>query len=273
MRDQGFKISIAMGAFYEAWAAAARQQAPNMIVSPARAFQDVVDPEYPLAPSAGDFLRRFKVARREGDCLTRRYREWSWLNWRLASRGEIDESSLVAVGLEADAYLTWRGETWKGYASAWRPRVDAALATTDPKAHEAALVALAQSGGTDRALQSHATREASEAFRQPRHAGSNGARAPGGAREKATSRLLPRDRPAHVEHGARSDNGRCQRFRGPLELDARRGARVPRHASKTYQAPWVRTLEQFFGLPLPTGRPWGISARLQAARFDRAAAS
>ncbi len=113
VRALGFTVSVNMSAFYETSAAAAREKKPGMIIGPARALSGVVDPTYPIAPNAGDFLWRYSRSRRrsEVDKVRPPYRAWAAYNWALAATGNVDEAALKSIGLEADTYLRQRGKS------------------------------------------------------------------------------------------------------------------------------------------------------------------
>jgi hypothetical protein len=279
LRARGFRVSVSQSAFYEAWAAAARDKDPGIIIGPARNFSRVVDLDYPIAPTAGDLFWRFRVVRRkrDGDRVRARYSAWATLNWQLAVSGNIDETALLRVGQEADEYLRKRGQSWQLYARPWKVRIDAKcspderaeLEAANAKAREqleifkalkhgkrhALFVAFASQGLPERGLRARLVRSRFHAFYNV---------VAWHMWQKATGAQTATENDSE-------DITHLMHLVEPAFLLTRDGDLLKSvDASGTYQAPWVRTLEQFLRAPLPVGRPWGISARLQAASFDRA---
>lgn len=281
LRERGFLVSVAMSAFYEAWAAAARERKLGLLLGPARALRDIIDPAYPIAPSVGDFLRRFAVVRerQEPGKVTRRYEAWAQVNWQLAANGNVNDTMLASVGLDADAHLTQRGTTWKGYARSWRELAIEALSPqerADLNAVQAATEKAEREISMFRTLsprkrQSHFVTHISQDLtargyragmvRQRMHAYYhvialqmwNTARGSTTATENDSEDL------ANLMHIAE-----------PAFLLTRDDGLIRAvDESGTYQAPWVLRLEEFLRGSLPVGLPWGGSARSEAARFHR----
>ena len=270
VRARGFSVSVGMSAFYETWAAAAREGKIGIIVGPARALSRIVDPEYPIAPNAGDFFWRFRVARRrrERDRVTNRFRAWAVYNWHLAATGNVNEKELERVGLEADAYLRQRGQSWQTFAKPWKVKIEPdcpperrsileelnakaeldlkAFKSLDPRKRQARFVARVDEGLVARGLRAALVRSRFHAFFNV-----SGWHMWNTACGATTATENDSEDVANLMHLAE-----------PAFLLTRDNKLI--HAldeSGSYQAPWVRTLPDFLASALPPGRPWGRNAR------------
>jgi hypothetical protein len=288
IRERGFRVSVGFSALQEAWAAAAREDKPGLLLGPTRRLRGIVDPDYPIAPTSGDLLRRFAVERRgrDVDPLSHRYRAWATSTWQTLSQGAVDVADVQRIGRLINAHLDKRGGKWTGYARRWSdiqpddPNTDAdqlteeerkALAkysTVDdqlaffrslsPGKRLAQYVRFQTKGITEHGLRVRMVRGRLHAFfhvvgLRSWTTASGATTATANDSEDITS-LMHIAEPAFL-----------------LTHDTKLIESVD--ASGSYQAPWVLRLQEFLGGPLPLGRPWGIGARLQAAHFRRPAAS
>jgi hypothetical protein len=284
IRERGFRISVAFSALHEAWAAAARADKPNILLGPTRRLRDVVDPDYPIAPNAGDFMRRFAIERRRRDVdpLSGKYRAWATRTWQILSQGVADVADVLRIGRLANTNLDARGATWTGYARRWSNIAPDDPSTDADQLTDAERVELAKYPTVDDQL---------AFFRSlgPRKTLAQFVRFQTNALTREGFRAGMVRRRLHAFHhvtGLRSwttasgsttatandseDIGNLMHVAEPAFLlthDTKLIESVD--ASGTYQAPWVLRLAEFLRGPLPLGRPWGIGARLQVARFNR----
>ena len=260
LRAMGMSISVGASAFYETWAAAARERNARLIIGPARELANVVDPEYPIAPNGGDLLLRFAVVRERNDGKTTstRYSAWARLNWELAASGNVDERSLEVVGLQADEYLRNRGEKWMKYANRWPPEERQILKGFTPRQARSRLVAHLTRDLGPRGLRAPLVRERLHAFYQVAalHLWST-ARGATTATENDSEDLISLQHLAEPAYFVTHDT---KLTKAVDEAD-------------TYQAPWVLTLSELLRADRPVGRPWGSRARAAAAAFRRTGCS
>jgi hypothetical protein len=257
LRNDGFKISVGQSALYEAWAAAAREARPGIVLGPARELSEVIDPDYPIAPTRGDLLWRFSATRRrhDQDRTTPRYRAWATLNWRLAATGNVEEGELQRLGLEANDYLAGAGSSWKRFAAKWaqHDQVEAFRALPDRR-RRSLFVNHITSDLWSRGFRAGLVRSRLHAFFHAIawHMWST-------ATGATTATDNDSEDLAGLMHLAESAFVLTHDEKLIRAVDL----------SKTYQAPWVRTLAEMHATNLPTGRPWGVGARRTAGEFIR----
>ena len=251
----GLTVSVGMSAFYETWAAAARERNPGLIIGPARALRNVVDPDYPIAPNGGDLLWRFSTGRGpDTDRVRHPYRDWACLNWGLAATGNVDTAALETIGMEANAYLSKRGAAWQEYASPWSPEERKLLKEFGPQQRQARLIAHVTSDLPSRGFRASMVRERLHAFYHV-----------------ITFHMLSTATGATTaSQNDMEDLLSLQHIAEPAYLlthDEKLIRAVDQ--SRTYQAPWVLRLHEIRGPSRASGRPWGESARAAAKSFSR----
>ncbi len=255
----GFSISVGMSAFLETLAEAARESKPGKIIGPAKSLSRFIDQTYPIAPNAGDFLWRYSSSRGFGDQnkVHVRYLEQSFMNWwwlAVDTKLDVDPKQLRAMGLEADAYLRQRGESWQRSASRW-PKEELTEFTMFSERKQRALFADAVRKQVAR------TGTRADLIRRQLHAyvwvaawhlwqTAKGATTAAENDSEDILSLMHLAEPAFL-----------------LTHDEKLIQVVD--ACRTYQAPWVLSLSQFLAGRLPSGRPWGESARREADVFRR----
>jgi len=256
LHAQGFEFSVGMSAFYETWAAAAREGKPGIIIGPSKELRAIVDPALPIAPNAGDILRRFAIRRgaSERAKVTPRYVAWATLNWQIASTGNVDDAALQSVGLDADTYLTRRGRSWKEYARLLPATEQGLLKEAGPRRGRARLVAHITGSLSSRGLRAGLARRRLHAFFQVAalHMWNTALGATMSTENDSEDlvSLMHLAEPAYL-----------------LTHDDKLIRAVD--AAGTYQAPWVVRLSELMDENRPRGRPWGIAARELAAGFRR----
>jgi hypothetical protein len=258
LRERGLAVSVSTSAFYETWAAAARAGDPKLLIAPAMALSEIVDLNYPIAASGGELMWRFTTTRgpSDGARVRQPYLAWSSRAWHLASTGNVNEASMMTVGLEVDAYLSTYGRSWQAFAIPWpRAEREAILKKHDPRKAQERLVAHLTGSLAGDGYRASLVRRRLDAFYQVvAFQTLNAAR---GATEPTENDLEDIQSLMHLAESAfllTHDN----RFIRAVD------------ESGTYQRPWVLRLSDF-RRALPPGRPWGRNARLAAARFTRQA--
>ena len=254
LRERGLAVSVGMSAFYEAWAAAARAGNPNLLIGPARALSEIVDPSYPIAANGGELIWRFSKGRRvqERGRVRMPYLTWSLGVWHLAATGNVDEAALRNIGLDVNAYLSAYGRSWQRFACRWSDSERELLKTFAPRKAQERLVAHFTHPLAEHHRASLVRRRLDAFYQVTAFLTLNAAR---GATTPTENDLEDLSGLMHLSESAfllTHDN--------PLIRAV--------DESGTYQRPWVRRLSDFRE-PVPPGRPWGQSARLAANGFVR----
>jgi hypothetical protein len=255
LKERGFVISLSITTFEEVWANSSRKEKYGVLYAPAARLAQVIDTDRPLL-STGRHLRE----ELEAVSLAQRRRRREAFN----AKSRLLWSKLVAGKISEETWRTGGGlanEQIDDLANNWTDTRRQALT----KEYPAGIMALSDEDLFRRlkplyAKHDHvpsrlaerwdayfsavtliAVRDAKKALNQP---------APDENDAEDLQLLLQLAQPAFL-----------------LTKDSRLISLVD--DSKTYQGPWVRTFGELITDPLPSGVPWGKSAREQARLFRR----
>jgi hypothetical protein len=260
LRGRGFLLSISLDAIAERWARAARMERPGLLAR-ARAIDPVLDPRMRFGVSGAMLEDQLGCLGRDAD-EQQRYRfvhAAAEQRWQQLVRGLPDD--WLEAGQAVDRVIEAQAQEWIAKLA----RVPEIIRQADALAGTNAEAGVPE----DEAIVLLARR-----FAEDLHIGM-----PGGAVERldAASRVFVRHVIAAGYHGRLPESNDYEDFRLLLHLavpvflvtnDTRLVKLVDE--TRSFQAPWVRTLAQMQARDLPTGVPWGSDARRQAREFRRA---
>lgn len=260
LAERGLLLSVSEIAFTEALARSAREfrtggmrrgRARGKFFGRSKSLAPYLDPACPVALGAGGITRRVAAQTTGGPPVQVAEERSRLLNamWQVVVGHEFSDEEWVRQGRVAEEWLTWRDETLFTTIRAVRDQREPPRWAAMSQAERLAAIrtSLATFWGFSRAmierLDAHV---ATVAYRMLE--GERGSRLPK-ENDGADVHLTQ-----HLAEGAVL-----------VTNDERLIDIVDR--SGTYQAPWVRRLDELESLP--EGLPWGEGARQQAASFNR----
>jgi hypothetical protein len=259
LKSSGFLLSISLEAVAERWARAARTERPELL-GRARTIDRVLDPRMRFAVSGPPLEDQLGCLGRDADEQQR----YPFLHaaaeerWQQLLRGVPPDWR--EAGQAVDRAIDAQTQEWIGKLA----RVPDIIRQADAKAENSPEAGMPE----DEAVVVLARR-----FADDLHVGM-----PGGAGERldAASRVFVKHVIIAGYHGRLPQPNDYEDFRLLLHLavpvflvtnDKRLVKLVDE--TRSFQAPWVRTLAEMQARDLPTGVPWGSNARGQARSFRR----
>jgi len=254
LRARGFRIALPCFGFEEVWAKSTRESAMGILLKPLLRIAPYLDPHWPVLPAGKHLAEQLKArSRRKRRSLQNRFSaRFRFLVEYIARTRTIADEAWTRAGALANADIDEGAKQHLETAA----RV---LATDFPGIGGKTIAELMPetkrlfagvAGVEDAAerLDAHLAAEALEGLH---------------AAKKTPNRAKPKENDAE-------DFQMLQHIAFPSFVatkDVRLIGLVDE--SGTHQAPWVRTMVELIEDELPDGKPWGSTAREQAARFVR----
>jgi hypothetical protein len=277
LRSRGYALSVSMSAFIEAWARCRRDRTPALFFGPAKKLAPFIDSAYPIAASSSDLFIRLGAQLPDAERNRARFVEWSQIAWKHAATSNSRDPFYRVHGAAAKKEVASRRRTWLAMARSWAnlSKQQEERARTEKRRRELE----ERNRSNDRLLREANPKSLWKAMRRYLIAFHPlpGMQPPSGEeRFNAYMRVMGEYLLRTGRGGATAAANDAQDVlqlqhigEGAFFMTRERKILKLVDQSRTFQAPWVRTLVEVLTERLPRGSPWGRHARRLGAVFHR----